>query len=337
MPRKLTVEHGRLRKELLPEIREATGSGESNVMSTISPLTGRDGVRVVREIDCNWMIEEYRRLFGIDVARYFHGRKTIQQLECLETGYGFYGPPDISGDGAFYEQLEGNRWYYLDWKWEHDRALLAIEDRDNVLEVGCARGSFLDRVRDRGCDCTGLELNARAAETARGRGLRVLQESIQQHACAHPQTYDVVCMFQVLEHVAEVKEVLEAAIRLLKPEGRLIIGVPDNSERAYTSLFVRADNILNMPPHHMGLWSNVSLAALQTLLPVRLRCAMVEPAVASHHKNSYRGLIRRNLMDKYGVLGKGYYYLIRGVLMRVMDDLCEYLPAHSIFACFERV
>jgi SAM-dependent methyltransferase len=62
----------------------------------------------------------------------------------------------------------------------------------------------------------------------------------------------VVCSFQVLEHIYDVKSFLEASLHVLKPKGKLIIGVPNNEP-----YFLGYDKYatLNLPPHHMGLWN----------------------------------------------------------------------------------
>ena len=59
-------------------------------------------------------------------------------------------------------------------------------------------------------------------------------------------------MFQVLEHIYDVKEFLEHALQVLKKGGKLVIGVPNNEP-----YFLGYDKYctLNLPPHHMGLWN----------------------------------------------------------------------------------
>ena len=298
-----------------------------------SPLIENSDARLIREIPCNSVAEQYRRVLNIDVTEYFRGNASLQLFECLRTGYKFYYPYDLFGDTSFYGQLEEKPWYYVDWKWEHEKAIQFIPSGSKVLEIGCAKGSFLDRLQKNGCEAVGLELNPSAVASARKRGVTVLEETVQDHALTNRQDYDVVCLFQVLEHIAEVRDFLNAAISLLRKEGHLIISVPDNSEKEYRSLILNDSNILDMPPHHMGLWGNVALVNLGEIFPIRLEHMVAEPA-QPHHLLSYRGLIRERLETKYGFAGRLYYYLIRRVLSSTLKNLTAYLPGHTIIAIY---
>jgi hypothetical protein len=122
---------------------------------------------------------------------------------------------------------------------------------------------------------------------------------------------------------------------MLKPGGKLLIGVPDNSDRATKSLFVAQENILNMPPHHQGLWDIVSLSYLTHVFPLKLESLKTEPAIASHHSNSYRHLIKASLANRFGkTLGILLYAIGRPFYDHALQHLNKYLPAHSIFAVY---
>ena len=273
----------------------------------------------------------------IDISKYLKGFDSIGLYKCCETGYRFYYPFDICGDSEFYSQLERNNWYYMEAKWEHDEALKNIKVGDRVLEIGAGRGSFLQKaIGIEKVRCVGLELNQSAAASAKARGIDVLVETSEQHAKNHVNEYDIICLFQVLEHVPNPGSLLNSVMRMLKLDGRLIIGVPDNSVRATTSIFNKENDLLNMPPHHMGLWDMISLAALTKIYPIHLECLMIEPAAATYQKHAYRGLIKGDLREKYGILGFAYYLAIRSVLTNAIDQLARYLPAHTILASYIR-
>ena len=71
----------------------------------------------------------------------------------------------------------------------------------------------------------------------------------------------------VLEHIYDVKSFLEASLKVLKPEGKIIIGVP-NSE----PYFLGYDKYctLNLPPHHMGLWNKKVFDKLAALFNLKI-------------------------------------------------------------------
>ena len=133
-------------------------------------------------------------------------------------------------------------------------------------------GFFLKRVsEDLRVSCTGLEFNAKARATGLFSNIR--GDSIQVYAAHNPERADMVCTFQVLEHVYDVGEFLYACCAALAPGGLLVVSVPNNDSN------IQHDkrNVLNMPPHHMGLWRAGSLASLVNHFPLTLEGILTEP------------------------------------------------------------
>jgi 2-polyprenyl-3-methyl-5-hydroxy-6-metoxy-1,4-benzoquinol methylase len=293
-------------------------------------------------IEINWLIVEYKKRFGIDISNFIPGNCTqLVRYRCSTSGYRFYQPANIVGDSAFYEHLQKNEWYYMLDKWEFNEALnyIPADSEVKVLEIGSARGDFLNRLRvhNSAANIVGLELNEDAAAEASGRGLNVVVQSTSEHAQDNLSAYDVVVFFQVLEHISNPIEFLNDAISMLKTGGKLIICVPDNSQRAFNSIFVDAENILNMPPHHQGLWDIPSLAYLTKIQPLRLEAIVIEPAIYSHHSKSYRGLLKKDLVENYGkVLGMAMYAVARPFYNHALRHLNKYLPAHTVMAVYNK-
>jgi SAM-dependent methyltransferase len=305
-----------------------------------SPITGGRDVTLVQETDCATLTSQYKKTFGVDISYLLKAHKTLGLYKCNDSGYRFYYPSDIVGDSAFYHRLEANDWYYMPTKWEFNEALKFIQDDSSVLEIGAGRGDFLSNVQARfpRASCTGLELNEKAARAAQARGINVVVESAGEHAKHYPLGYDVVAAFQVLEHCPNPMEVLRDGLGMLRPRGLLVVGVPDNSARPSASIFVRSNDILNMPPHHQGLWDIPSLSFLQKVLPVRLEHIALEPAIASHHSNSYRGLMKQDLVYRFGrLLGLVIYAIGRPFYDHALHHLNQYLPAHSVLAVFRKL
>jgi SAM-dependent methyltransferase len=117
-----------------------------------------------------------------------------------------------------------------------------------LLDVGCATGVFLDGMRRQGWQAQGVELSPGAAEYARGRFcLDVFTGTLQQAALA-PASFDVITLWDVLEHVYDPKGTLHEIHRLLKPGGAFVFSLPD-PDCIEARLFGRYWAGLDIPRH----------------------------------------------------------------------------------------
>jgi SAM-dependent methyltransferase len=107
-----------------------------------------------------------------------------------------------------------------------------------LLDVGCARGTFLALAREAGWQAEGVELSHGHAEQARARGLTVHEGDFATIPLA-PGSYAAITMWDVLEHVTDPAAVLAHARDLLAPGGVLLVFTIDS-----TSLFNRAGDAL---------------------------------------------------------------------------------------------
>jgi 2-polyprenyl-3-methyl-5-hydroxy-6-metoxy-1,4-benzoquinol methylase len=96
----------------------------------------------------------------------------------------------------------------------------------SLLDVGAYCGYFLDVARERGFRAEGIELSRWAVEQARRLGVTVHRETLGERAATGAR-YDVVTLWDVIEHVADPRTELEAAFRLLNPGGALYVATID--------------------------------------------------------------------------------------------------------------
>jgi len=178
----------------------------------------------------------------------------------------------MAGDSQLYEHLRKKPGYY-GIRQEHEVAEAFFEANDLVLEIGCGDGFFLKNLQQKGIIVTGLEFNEDAVIFGQKQGLNILNQDIAVHAQQHPEKYDVVCCFQVLEHITEVHNFIAASLEALKIGGKLIVGVPNNNPFLYEH---DKYHTLNLPPHHMGLWDATSLANLEKVFNMRLERILIE-------------------------------------------------------------
>ena len=249
-----------------------------------SPVTGKKNVRLVDTYAASDIIRLYREQENIDVARYFEHGETVYLLECPDIGYRFYYPFETAGGAEFYQDLdraaeERGLGYDREVGEDHEFALKQIGTDDNVLEVGCNTGMFLERVSKITKNTVGLDFNPAAVAKAASKGVTALNESLESHVDSHAGEYDVVCAFQVFEHLAQIGPMLNAMLRALKRGGKIILSVPNNEP--FFQRFNKYDT-LNMPPHHAGLWN---LAAFERL------AEHFDMSVVGHEYYGTRGLL----------------------------------------------
>jgi len=95
-----------------------------------------------------------------------------------------------------------------------------------MLDVGCATGIFVDGMRRRGWEAYGVEINPEVAQYARQRlGLNVFTGELADAAFAEG-FFDLVTLWDVLEHVSDPRQTLQEIARVLRPGGLLVLSLP---------------------------------------------------------------------------------------------------------------
>ena len=97
--------------------------------------------------------------------------------------------------------------------------------KGRILDVGCGRGDFLLMMRERGWECSGLELDSRVgAKSKNGVDLKSgsLSDVRFPDAC-----FEAVTFWHVFEHVKDPEWTLRECARVLKPGGLLVLAVPN--------------------------------------------------------------------------------------------------------------
>lgn len=103
-------------------------------------------------------------------------------------------------------------------------ALLSkFNQKGKVLDIGAGTGDFLVAAKNEGWNITGIEPSDKAKEIAISKGVTFSYslENLEDH------TFDVITMWHVLEHVPDLDFQIQQLKRLLKPNGTIIIAVPN--------------------------------------------------------------------------------------------------------------
>ena len=96
----------------------------------------------------------------------------------------------------------------------------------SLLDIGAGMGSFLHTMQQSGWKVTGLEPAAAARKVALDRYQLQLKDTTELFNLPE-QSFDVITMWHVLEHVHDLHGYLSQIRKLLKPDGKLVIAVPN--------------------------------------------------------------------------------------------------------------
>ncbi|MBI2761646.1 MAG: class I SAM-dependent methyltransferase [Chloroflexi bacterium] len=148
--------------------------------------------------------------------------------------------------------------YQLDWRY---RTLLSLKLRPGgrLLDVGCGTGNLVRLARKRGYRVAGTDYDREAVAVARKSfALHDVHALSIEETVAHDWQgpFDVITLFDVLEHLAEPRQAIESLSGLLAPGGFLACTVP--SAQRWPGWF---DSVVDSPPHHLTLWTRPGLAS----------------------------------------------------------------------------
>lgn len=109
------------------------------------------------------------------------------------------------------------------------RHLSTVEDvagpsqgEGRLLDVGCYTGLFLQAAQERGWEAWGLEPCHWAAQEGCARGLTILEGTLRG-VCLEPESFDVLTLWDVAEHLPHPRATFTEASRVLKPGGWIIV------------------------------------------------------------------------------------------------------------------
>lgn len=166
----------------------------------------------------------------------------------------------------FYTEKDAQRFRFgLEWpvrffRWVRFRRLMRWGPYRCVLDVGTDRGWFLRCFQNSGTEVFGTQLSESAARVASQRlGCEVFLGELPD--ARFPEgSMDIVCLYNVLEHVSEPRVYLREIGRILRPGGLLAIEVP-NARCLTARLFGRHWLGWDLP-NHVYHFNPASLRAL---------------------------------------------------------------------------
>ncbi len=126
----------------------------------------------------------------------------------------------------------------------------------SLLDIGAATGFFMNIAKNRGFVVTGVEFSNYAAEKGRKLGLNLITGDLISQKFPD-ESFDVITMFDVIEHVPNPKEIIFEVKRILKKGGVVIINTPD-AESLWAKVLGKHWQLI-MPPEHINYFSPKNL------------------------------------------------------------------------------
>lgn len=188
-------------------------------------------------------------------------QNTCDVVQCDKCGF-CYSDPYIAGDKKFYDLAYIGTEYPI-WKWEFHLtydALKTLSKSDaKLLEIGAGDGAFVKRIADEIVSKENIlcsEFSRYGMRKIRKLGVECFFKDIRDLSDEKwKDSFDIVCAFQVLEHMDRIGVLFEKLNWIMKPDGNLFIAVPNQKRIEFNEL---NGGLLDMPPNHIGRWNKQS-------------------------------------------------------------------------------
>lgn len=169
--------------------------------------------------------------------------QTYSIARCLDCDLYFTAEPPGENEISAYYESEAyishtdtrngmlNRVYHWARKWALRKKVRWVQNATglssgSVLDIGSGTGAFLNAMHTSGWNTTGIEPNAAARKIAVDTYGIASYETGKINEL-HSGSFDAITLWHVLEHVHTLHEYIEMLKRLIKPEGKIIIALPN--------------------------------------------------------------------------------------------------------------
>ena len=175
-----------------------------------------------------------------------------------------------------------------------------------LLDVGCGTGDFLQTAKQHGWDVFGIEPNPNARAIANIKTDNVVFDT-DKFLEFKPQTFDVITLWHVLEHLPNLEEQVIVLKKLLKPQGTLIIAVPNY--KSYDATYYKAFWAAYDVPRHLWHFNKESVSKLFS--KVSMQVVKIKPMY-------FDAFYVSMLSEKYKTKKMGF---VKGFLVGALSNL----------------
>ncbi|MBQ8760157.1 MAG: class I SAM-dependent methyltransferase [Bacteroidales bacterium] len=264
---------------------------------------------------CPWCESENNFSF-LKLKDYFLSQEDFEIYECKDCKLLFTVPcPTPSEIGKYYkseeylshnEEKKGlvptiyNFVKKINIKNKFKIATDGISSDISLLDIGCGVGDFLLHAKNNSCKITGIEPSEDAREIAEKKlDTQILSPEELQNI--PDESFDIITMWHVLEHVANLKEEIYHLQRLLKKNGRLILALPNY--KSYDAEYYKDKWAAYDVPRHINHFSeesirnifketNVQLIDIKPLKWDSYYISMLSEKYCKHNLSFVKGVVR---------------------------------------------
>lgn len=189
-------------------------------------------------VKCNFCgSDKYKELYP-NSDNYYLQHSLHRVVQCLDCGLIFTNPQaeESDIDSIYPKQYYGNknvRFNFLIeaivryFRRKRAKAIIKFKEKGKILDIGCGRGYFLERMERLGWDAYGTEISHVAADRAKSKfGERITLGDLLDTKLA-AGSFDCISIYHVLEHTTNPREIIKEIHTLLKPNGLLQLAIPN--------------------------------------------------------------------------------------------------------------
>lgn len=190
--------------------------------------------------NCPVCKETYFKDF-LEVKDHMITQEEFKIVECDSCGFHFTNPiPEVDKIGEYYKSEEyishsSNKKGLINYLYNKVRGITLKEkvkwlrnetEGKALLDIGSGTGHFLRAANENGFNGIGLEPDAEARDFAH-KNNHVRSSSQEELYNIDDNTFDVITMWHVLEHVYDLRKDLKRIDEILRSNGKLFIAVPN--------------------------------------------------------------------------------------------------------------
>jgi len=196
------------------------------------------------------------------------------------------------------------------------------KETGKLLDVGCAMGDFLYLARQEGFDVAGVEISTSCTDYVKNKlGIDVHSGDLLS-AQLPSNTYDVVTLWDVIEHLRNPAETLNETYRILRPGGILCFSTGD-IDSFYARIMGRFWHLLT-PPQHLFYFSAKSIKKILD------RCGLAINQIAYPGKYATCDFVLFKARETFGVVVSPFQ-MIAGLFGFGSSKI--YINIHDIMTC----